>query len=222
MTPQRSSTAGASPCWIGRRTGNVAETCRSFGISRTRYYEWKSRADRYGLEALMPKERRAPQMPEATPTHVVERLLTLAVSSRRSAVANTPIGSAIRAFRSPSRRCKSTWSTTAWPRQSAWPGRPPSPRRRRDSSPRRPGRTGPSGSAWPRGGPGELVCLDSFYIGKFKGVGKVYQLSAIDVFTRWAVVVLVVGPPDVTHSMRFVDQVLRHYRRHGVRVRAVL
>ena len=27
----------------------------------------------------MPKERRAPQMSEATPTHVVERLLTLAV-----------------------------------------------------------------------------------------------------------------------------------------------
>ena len=46
---------------------------------RTRYYEWKSLADRYGLEALMPKARRPPQMPEATPTHVVERLLTLAV-----------------------------------------------------------------------------------------------------------------------------------------------
>ena len=49
-----------------------------------------------------------------------------------------------------------------------------------------------------------------------------YQLSAVDVFTRWAVVLLVVGTPDVTHSVRFVDHVLRHYRRHGVRVRAVL
>ena len=62
-----------------QRSGNVAETCRVFGISRTRYYEWKNRADRYGLAALMPKERRAPQMPSATPTHVIERLLTLAV-----------------------------------------------------------------------------------------------------------------------------------------------
>ena len=55
------------------------EACRVFGISRTRYYEWKNVADRYGLEALMPEERRAPQMPEATPTHVIEALLTLAV-----------------------------------------------------------------------------------------------------------------------------------------------
>ena len=62
-----------------QRTGNVAEACRVFGISRTRYYEWKNVADRYGLEALMPKARRTPQMPEATPTHVIEALLTLAV-----------------------------------------------------------------------------------------------------------------------------------------------
>ncbi len=34
-----------------QRTKNVAETCRVFGISRTRYYEWKNRADRYGLGA---------------------------------------------------------------------------------------------------------------------------------------------------------------------------
>ena len=60
---------------------NVAESCRAFGISRTRYYEWKNRAERYGLDALMPKQRRAPQMPLATPTHVIEALLTLAVLS---------------------------------------------------------------------------------------------------------------------------------------------
>src|SRR5665647_1322126 len=58
------------------RSGNVAETCRIFGISRTRYYQWKNVADRYGLDALVPKGRRTPQMPEATPTHVVQSLLT--------------------------------------------------------------------------------------------------------------------------------------------------
>src|SRR6202035_1810143 len=62
------------------RVRKVAEACRVFGISMTRYYEWKGVADRYGLEALMPKERRAPQMPDATPTHVLEALLTLAVT----------------------------------------------------------------------------------------------------------------------------------------------
>src|ERR1035441_1587827 len=32
------------------RVGNVAEACRVFGISRTRYYEWKGVADPYRSE----------------------------------------------------------------------------------------------------------------------------------------------------------------------------
>ena len=73
----------------------------------------------------------------------------------------------------------------------------------------------PFGFCLATGGPGELVCIDSFYIGKLKGVGKVYQLSAIDVFTRLAFVALVVGTPDVTVSMRFLECLVRHYRRLG-------
>jgi hypothetical protein len=59
--------------------GNVSAACRQMGISRTRYYEWRAMVARYGLAALMPKERRVPQLPNATPTHVLEELLTLAV-----------------------------------------------------------------------------------------------------------------------------------------------
>ena len=80
----------------------------------------------------------------------------------------------------------------------------------------------PFGFCLATGGPGELVCVDSFYIGKLKGVGKVYQLTAIDVFTRWAFVAVVLGPVNGAHTARFVDQILAAYRRHGVRVRAVL
>jgi transposase-like protein len=37
------------------RTGNVAETCRVFGVSRKTFSEWRNRAARYGLDALMPQ-----------------------------------------------------------------------------------------------------------------------------------------------------------------------
>jgi hypothetical protein len=53
---------------------------RIFGISRKTYYEWEKAADRYRLDALVPKARRKPQMPEATPTYVLEALLSLAVT----------------------------------------------------------------------------------------------------------------------------------------------
>ena len=71
---------------------------------------------------------------------------------------------------------------------SAWPGRRPSAAATTGLVPDAARKDEPFGFCLASGGPGELVCLDSFYIGKLKGVGKVYQLTAIDVFTRLAVV----------------------------------
>ena len=208
---------------LAKETGNVAAACRTFGISRTRYYEWKNRAERFGLEALMPKERRRPQMSSATPTHVVERLLTLAVleptiGCRQYAdrlcdagfvIAKSTVqkhlvehGLGKRSQRL-ARAAAIAAATTGLVTEAA-----------KDDE--------PFGFCLAAGGPGELVCVDSFYIGKLKGVGKVYQLSAIDVFTRFAFVALVVGTPDATVSMAFLKGLVRHYRRHGITVRAVL
>ena len=172
------------------KSGNVAETCRVFGISRTRYYEWKKVAESYGLDALMPKGRRRPQMPEATPTHVVERLLTLAVveptiGCRQYADRLGDQGFAHRQVDG----AEASWSTHGLGKQ----GGAPVQGRSHHGGHHRPGDRGSPRRRALRvlpghGGPGELVCLDSFYIGKLKGVGKVYQLTAVDVFTRWAVV----------------------------------
>ncbi|HVA05789.1 MAG TPA: DDE-type integrase/transposase/recombinase [Acidimicrobiales bacterium] len=205
------------------KTGNVAETCRVFGISRTRYYQWKGVADRYGLDALVPKARRIPQMPEATPTHIVEALLTVAVveptigcrqyadrlGDRGFSIAKSTVQKHLVAhgLGTRSQRLARAAAITA-----ATTGLLTGAAREAD----------PMGFCLATGGPGELVCLDSFYIGKLKGVGKVYQLTAIDVFTRWAVVMVVLGPVTHAHTMRFCDHLLRLYRRHGVRVRAVL
>jgi transposase-like protein len=72
--------------------GNVSEACRIMGVSRTRFYEWRNVAQEYGLEALVPKERRAPQMPNATPTWVVnERRKLLEHARSRCRVGQMPV-----------------------------------------------------------------------------------------------------------------------------------
>ena len=70
--------------------------------------------------------------------------------------------------------------------------------------------------------PGDLVALDSFYIGNLKGVGKVYQLTAIDTCTRWAIVKLIIGPVAAADTIRFIDHVRRTWRRLGIPVTTVL
>jgi hypothetical protein len=196
------------------RTTNVAERCRVFGISRTRYYEWKGVADRYGLAALVPKGRRMPQMPSSTPTHVIEELLTLAVvaptiGARQYAdrlgdqgfsIAPSTVQKHLRAHglgkraQRLARAAAITAMTTGLVTEAA----------REDD---------PFGFYLASGRPGELICVDSFSIGKLKGVGKCYQLTAIDVFTRFAFVAIVLGPVNASHTIGFIDQVLGAYRR---------
>ena len=51
-----------------RNSGNVAATCRTFGISPKTFYKWRNTAAKYGLAAQMPKTKRQPATPNATPT----------------------------------------------------------------------------------------------------------------------------------------------------------
>ena len=70
--------------------------------------------------------------------------------------------------------------------------------------------------------PGDLVALDSFFIGKLKGVGAVWQLTAVDTATRWAICEVFIGPSTAKTAAGFVDRVIRKLKRLGVTVTGVL
>jgi transposase InsO family protein len=71
--------------------------------------------------------------------------------------------------------------------------------------------------------PGELVCLDSFFVGRLKGVGKVWQLTACDAACSYGIAQIIRGTPTAALTARFLtERVLPAYRRAGHRVTAVL
>jgi transposase len=206
-----------------KQTGNVAATCRTFGVSRKTFYEWRNVAEHYGLDALMPKDRRAPQMPNVTSTLVQAELLTLAVNeptigcrqyADRLAEAGYSVGKstvqAILVRHGLGRRHQRVARAAAIAQLCGGLVTDAAVEHN------------PFGFCHWAARPGDLVAFDSFYIGNLKGVGKVYQLTAIDTATRWAFVMIVLGVPTGKVTARFVHQVLRHYRRHRVTVRAVL
>ena len=72
-------------------------------------------------------------MPQATPTHVVERLLTLAVLEPTIGCRQYADRLGDQGFVIAKSPCKSTWSPTGWDgARSDWPEPPPSQRPRRD------------------------------------------------------------------------------------------
>jgi hypothetical protein len=58
-------------------TGNIAKTCRYFGIPRSLFYVWRSAYQEHGEEGLRRKKPIANSHPNQTPDEIVENILYL-------------------------------------------------------------------------------------------------------------------------------------------------
>lgn len=172
---------------LDEEPGNISAACRQIGVSRTRYYEWKNVAELYGLEALWPKDRRRPAQPNETPTHVVADLLAVAVveptlGCRQLAdrlhelgyeIGKTTVQRILVDHGLGRRRQRIARAAAI----AALAGIITEPATEELGE--------PFGFCHWAARPGDLMALDSFYIGNLKGVGKVYQLTAVDTCARW-------------------------------------
>jgi len=71
--------------------------------------------------------------------------------------------------------------------------------------------------------PGELVCLDCFYIGKLKGVGKIWQITACDAATSYGLARIFVGDPSAEVAAAFLrERIVPELAQAGWKVRRVL
>ena len=68
-----------------------------------------------------------------------------------------------------------------------------------------------------------LLSLDTFYVGKLKGVGKVWQITGCDVASSFGWARLLVGEVTAAAVLGFIREVVRPaYRRAGWRLHRVL
>ena len=60
-----------------RVSGNVAKSCRYFGVGRASFYRWRERLLKDGDDGLVPRKPGPTAFPTQTPTPVVEAVLHL-------------------------------------------------------------------------------------------------------------------------------------------------
>src|SRR3989442_1082708 len=70
--------------------------------------------------------------------------------------------------------------------------------------------------------PGQLVCLDTFYIGNLKGVGKVWQITACDAASSYGVAALLPTHTAADAAAFLRDVLVPLFRRAGWPLRRVL
>lgn len=173
--------------------GSVTAACQEAGISRTVFYRWRRRFEQYGADGLHPRRHRAqrgrpPEVPPhverlvvglglAWPTWGCGRLAAHLAQQGLAALSPSTIQRCLRRVGLGTRRER----LAVLEAHSATRGLLTERTRRALRRARR-GRQHVAAEQ-----PGELVCLDTFYLGQLKGVGKVWQVTACDAACSYGV-----------------------------------
>jgi len=199
----------------------VARACREAGVSRTSYYRWIHRASRFGLSALVPKPRRRPAMPGGIPAHEEEIILAEALArptlgARRllEHLAERGVhrsGSGVQKVLHRHHLATRKLRVAALAALTA-----------ADTGLVTPRALGPYGFCLFASRPGDVVGLDAFYVGKLKGIGPIWQLTAVDTATRWAFCSLMVGHVSAEAMAAFIHQLAKDTWKVGMVLRGVL
>ena len=193
--------------------GNVSACCRELGISRTRFYQWKKTFQTYGRDGLHPKRKQARRgRPHGLSLQDEQAILAVALAyptrgpvfyahqlggqghdlSESSIYRHLQrVGLAHRQLR-----------LAVLERHSASHAGLLTERTRRELQ-----RARGQGRHVQASEPGELVCIDTFYVGRLKGVGKVWQVTACDAACSYAAA-RIIPANTAAHAVRFLIEVL--------------
>jgi len=209
--------------------GNVSAACREAGISRTLFYRWRRRFEQYGPDGLHPRRVTARRgRPAQVAPHVERRVLGLALAwptwGCRRLAAQLSHDAQIRLAPSTIQRLLRRWSLgrrrdrLAVLEQRAVKTAGLLTERTRRALARARSRERHVHARQP----GDLVCIDTFYIGKLKGVGKIWQITACDAASSYGVAWLLPAL-CAEQAALFLRQVLVPvYRRAGWPLKRVL
>ena len=209
---------------------NVSAACREAGVARSLYYQLRGRYLRYGSDGLHPKHRRGRSgRPPALDAQLERRILAEALAQpawgpqrisdqlalRGIHVAPSTVYRALRRHRLGTRRQR----FGLLERHSAAKAGLLTERTKRTLQKARPT---PSRAHIEAEEPGELVGFDCFYIGRLKGVGKVWQITACDTASSFTWATIFLGDPRAAVAAEFLREVQADLERAGWPLQRVL
>lgn len=214
---------------LAEALGNVSEACRRGNIDRTSFYEWKRRFQTHGFEGLKDMPPVHKYHPQTTPPEVVDKVLEASTEHPRwgcvklsdwlklqgVSVSSPTIQNILIKHNLGSRYERLlkleerhlTEGVPLTPEQVAQIEKAnPCFRERHVESSR----------------PGELLSQDTFYVGRLKGVGRVYLQAVVDTYGSYAFGFLHTGKLPECAAAVLHNDVLPFYQDHDLPVGAVL
>jgi transposase InsO family protein len=207
---------------------NISEACRRGSMDRTSFYEWKRRYQLHGLDGLLDQPPVPKSHPKTTPTHVRDAVIELSFKhpswgSKRAALELTAEGMTI-----------SNWTVQSILNKAKLGTRFERMLRLEAEALK--------GAELPKDQielieklnpcfkerhiqskkPGDLVGFDTFFVGTFKGIGRVYLYTAVDTFGSYAFGMLATARTALCAAQLLYGQVIPFYEAHKLKFEAAL
>ncbi|HJX01499.1 MAG TPA: IS481 family transposase [Terriglobales bacterium] len=216
---------------LAQELGNVSKACKIMGLSRDTFYRYQAAVEEGGIEALVEKNRRMPN-PKNRTDEVTEAAV-VAFALDYPAYDQVRASNELRkrgVFISPSGvRC--VWQRhdlacfkrrlAALERKMAENGnlvlteaQVIALERKRDDDVA----CGEIQTAHP----GYLGSQDTFYVGTLKGVGRIYQQTFVDTYSKWAAAKLYTTKTPITSADLLNDRVMPFFEEQGMGILRIL
>jgi transposase InsO family protein len=215
---------------LAEELGNVSKACQIMGLSRDTFYRYKHAAEEGGMEALLEKNRRVPNLKNRIDQRIEEQICALALEQpafgqvrvanelRKQGLSVSPAG--VRSVWQRHKLERFSLRLAALEKKVAAEGLILTEaqlvalerKKLEDQS------VGEIETAHP----GYLGSQDTFYVGTFKGVGRVYQQTFVDTYSKVAQAKLYTMKTPLTAADLLNDKVIPFFEEHGMGVLRIL
>jgi len=199
---------------------NISRACRDYGVSRTHYYKWVGRYITYGIQGLAERPRPKPVMPNSTRADIVDKILTFIkhyptygparIANQLGGIVCSATVYNILKRRGLNRRLDRLLALEEIP--SAVKISPIMQRKLDEASPLLRVKSHYMGY---------MLSVDTFYVCRLKGIGRIYQFTAIDTYSSFGFAYLYTDK-SVKSSVDFISNTLGILGNMGITVERIL
>jgi len=211
---------------LGETLGNISEACRRLGVSRQHYYDIKSAIETEGLEGLLEKSRSVPRIGNRVAPDIERKVLDYSLqfpTHGQVRVANELRKAGIQisagGIRSIWMRHDLHVKALRLKRLETWAAEnsavlTESQVKALEEAKEKEEACGEVESPHP----GFLLAQDTYYVGTIKGVGRIYQQTAIDTHANVGFAKVYRDKTALSAADLLNDKVLPFFDEHGVRI----
>lgn len=199
---------------------NISRACREYGISRTYYYKWSERFIMYGIQGLAEQPRPKPVMPNSTRFDIVDKILEFIkvyptygpariANGLGNIVCSATVYNILRR-RGLNKRIDRLLALEDIPSEvdigyimaRRIDETKPLPRIESHYS-------------------GYMLSVDTFYVCRLKGIGRIYQFTAIDTYSSFGLAYLY-SDKSAKSSVDFISRTLGILDNMGITIERIL